>query len=130
MVYENADGIRDGAIDTYDMFLVFFKDRQPKAVVHVVEGSGDNLDEADREEGYVDYADYQIFRDRIPADEDEAEEGDDGGMVMMKKPYADYRPKELARLFEDELKGDTEFDTIALCGNLDDVGEAVGKAGA
>jgi hypothetical protein len=121
MTYENVDLIENPS----DMFVVAFKDDKPVAVLHIEAGSGDNLLPEDREEGYVDYANYDIFKKHIPLDEDEASECDDGGMLMMKEPYADYTTEDIVALAEDELRSEVDFNQIAVYDCLDSVHKGI-----
>lgn len=59
---------------------------EKEALIFIQEGSGDNLDEADREEGFVDYIDYTSYDvDFIAGTIEDA----DGGMVMSRQYVQD-----------------------------------------
>lgn len=118
MVYEKTDEIRNVS----DMWMAGFRCGKFDALIHVTEGAGDNLEEEDIKEGYVDYAYYQIFYGRIPEDEDEDE--DDGGMWLMKEPYRTHSPEDFAKLFFEDGPKD-ESRKVVLCGSLGAVRKTV-----
>lgn len=75
-----------------------------EAICHIEEGSGDNLDQADRKAGYVDYIQYTICH---------ANGKSDGGMLMLKTPYSEM-PTE--RIIEEVLRfNDYPTDWSGLC---------------
>ena len=118
MVYEKTGEIRNVS----DMWMVVFRCGKFDVLIHVTEGTGDNLEEEDIKDGYVDYAYYQVFYGRIPEDEDEDE--DDGGMFLMKEPYRTHSPEDIAKLLEGGQKEESK--RVVLCGSLDAVRKTVG----
>lgn len=79
-------------------------------VLHIMEGTGDNLLPEDRKEGYVDYINYEVFRVGFE-DQEPALIDDCGGMVMLPKMYSEYKEHELTRMVLD-MEG---FGGIAWC---------------
>lgn len=75
-----------------------------QTMFHITEGTGDNLDIEDAEEGYIDYIYFDLY-DNIMFDNGDAlstikeeceEQGeDDGGLILLKKPYTDYSIEEI-----------------------------------
>lgn len=75
-----------------------------QTMFHITEGTGDNLDIEDVDEGYVDYIYFDLYDnimfdngDAISTIEGECEkcDADDGGLILLKKPYTDYSIEEI-----------------------------------
>ena len=59
-----------------DIWLFLIKDN---VLLHIEEGTGDNLLKEDRQEGYVDYVNYYVYDMTDPPEEI------NGGMIMYKE---------------------------------------------
>lgn len=96
MVKEKATGkIPNG----FDDFCIYIPSK--RQIVHIQEGSGDNLSKEDLTEGYIDYIDYTQY-----SLEDFEEE--DGGMMMLTelvqgkyKKLADCLPELMDYIYDD-----------------------------
>lgn len=78
----------------YDKWLAH-KDK-PEIIYHLYEGTGDNLLQEDRDLGYVDYLNYDIWTFN---EEKGIWDTDDGGMILTEKYVADLSDEEcIARL--------------------------------
>lgn len=75
-------------------------DAQGNMLVHLYEGTGDNLLPEDRAEGYIDYLNYETYiYDRVSGNCTE----DDGGMVMLKSYVSDITDREGLALLSAEI---------------------------
>ncbi len=70
-----------------------------KIVYEIEEGTGDNLDSEDIEQGYVDYIYYSVYSSE--EDYDNGKEEFDGGMVLLKQYYVDLSEDEIVKRVED-----------------------------
>lgn len=73
----------------------------------ICEGTGDNLDAEDIGNGYVDYIYYDSYKTLEDLKDDE---GYDGGMVLLKRPYSELTVREIL-LEVSDFTGST-FDNI------------------
>lgn len=70
---------------------MFVQDRDGH-IYKISEGTGDNLEQKDIDDGYVDYIYYDIFCSLEDLNEDII---DDGGMILLKKFYKDHSVDEI-----------------------------------
>lgn len=68
------------------------KDKTDNLIIHISEGTGDNLFEDDIIEGYVDYINYSIYESMEDVYKDKEF---DGGMVLLKEYYIDLPLEEI-----------------------------------
>jgi len=61
-------------------------------IIHITEGTGDNLLKEDIQQGYVDYIYYDIYLDIQEVYDNEEY---DGGMVLLKNSYKDFLIEEI-----------------------------------
>ncbi len=67
-------------------------------IYKISEGTGDNLEEKDIVDGYVDYIYYDVFCSLEDLNEDII---DDGGMILLKKLYKEHSVEEILKVVED-----------------------------
>ena len=76
----------------------FFIQTKGGFIYHIREGTGDNLQEEDIDDGYVDYIYYDYYASLLDLKEDSAY---DGGMILLKKLYKDMTIAEIISKVEE-----------------------------
>lgn len=79
----------------YDDIFLFIPDKSE--IIRIAEGSGDNLDEQDRADGYVDYVYFDLYD--VTAGMPEKE----GGEVLLKEMFRDRYPQGIDECIPDVL---------------------------
>lgn len=72
-----------------DFNMIYSSD--PNYYIQVREGSGDNLDDEDEKNGFVDYIYYTIMTRKSKEDKFKEE---DGGMILLKHLYQEFENEE------------------------------------
>ena len=87
------------------MEKIWLKEKDTGYLIRAAEGTGDNLDEDDIAEGYVDY----IYYDEFASIEDAYQQNTyDGGMILLNKYYKDMTTQEIKDAVEDFVGGKYE----------------------
>lgn len=83
-------------------FAIFVKDKHGKTFyVTIQEGTGDNLLNEDMEEGFIDYANYECYKNS-----NGTLTADDGGCVLLTEYYKDMSVEDIVSLVVDDIECD------------------------
>ncbi len=93
--------------DLFDDYLVGAENGS--IVIRIAEGSGDNLDKEDLNNGFVDYIDYSVYKTGYQLRQDE---GFDGGMILLKQHYSDLPSEEIIKMVLDDVELGPEYSLI------------------